>query len=316
MTKVRFSLEGKRCVVGAIIAFDVCLVATHAKAQELTDSIAISLKEQGDREIDAGNFAAAIEVYERGDRIQHHPIFDFNRARALQGVGRFAEALEAIEHFDRESSAELREKVPEYAAFLRQLRKSVANLILTGERRDARVSLNGRDRGKLEVDKTVRCDPGSFKLAVESEGYLPISKELTVAAGETRTVELKWQRVDERATIRLNASIPGASAWVDGHLVGQTPVELKLEVGRHRVRLEHPDAQPLQTEIVVSARESRETTLEMPRATPIWSRWWFWTGTAAVATGLVITGIALSTSKPSMRGDIAPGVVSGPLTAQ
>jgi hypothetical protein len=304
-----------RYLVGSVMMLGLNLVTPRANAQELTDSMAVSFKEEGDKEIDTGNYTAAVEAYEKGDRIQHHPIFDFNRARALQGAGRMAEALDALERFDREAPTDLRAKVPGFDELLAQLRRSVAGLILTGERRSARVSINGRDSGKLVPGNTIRCDAGSFELKVEAEGFRSISKRITITAGETQTVELKWQPIDHRAKIRLSASVPGAAVWIDGRPLGQTPIELKLEPGRHRLRLEHPDTLPLQTEIVVAARESRETALEMPRPAPFWTRWWFWTGAAAVAAGLVVTGIALSTSKSPREGDIAPGVVSGPLTA-
>lgn len=316
MKLIRFA-RGSTCYFfGAAIALGIGGATWVADAQELTDSIAASFKAQGDREIDAGNYAAAVDSYDKGDRIQHHPVFDFNRARALQGASRNAEALDAIERFDREATTELKEKVPGYDEFVAQLRRSVAGVILVGAPHEARVSINGRDRGKLEVGKTIRCDSGSLQLRVEAEGYRTVSKRIPLSAGETRTVELKWERIDDRASIRLNASVPGAQVWVDERLMGQTPIELKLEPGKHRLRLEHQDALPLQTQIVVAARESREVTLQMPQPGKLWSKWWFWTGTAALATGLVIAGIALSTSKSPKEGDIAPGVVSGPLTAE
>jgi len=300
-------------IVATIIGLD--LVTLDARGQELTDSIAIAFKEQGDKAIDAGDYASAVVAYEKGDRIEHHPIFDFNRARALQGAGRMAEALDVIERFDREAPAELKAKVTAYDGFLAQLRRSVATLVLQGDKRHARVSIKGRDLGTMVPDKAIHCDAGSFVLQVESEGFRTISKRITISAGETQTIDLIWQRIDDQAKFNVNATVPGAHVWIDGQHVGQTPIELKLDPGRHRLRLEHPDASSLQTEIVVVARESRQTTFEMSRPAPLWTRWWFWTGTAAVATGLVITGIALSTSKSPRQGDIAPGVVSGPLTA-
>jgi hypothetical protein len=191
----------------------------------------------------------------------------------------------------------------------------VAGLILLGAQPDARVRINGRDLGKLQTGKAIRCDSGSLKLKIEAEGYRTISKRISISAGETRTVELNWERIDDRARIRLNASVPGTQVWVDERLVGQTSIELRLEPGKHLLRLDPPDTLPLRPQIVVVARESRETTLEMPRPARFWSTWWFWTGTEAVAAGLVIASVALSTSKSPKEGDIPPGVVSGPLTA-
>jgi tetratricopeptide (TPR) repeat protein len=44
------------------------------------------------------------------------------------------------------------------------------------------------------------------------------------------------------------------------------------------------------------------TQPEAPREQPVYTRWWFWTGIAAVAAGVVLTAVALSGS-PTNVGD-------------
>lgn len=299
--------------VPRMLAICLTLWAFAAEAQDMTDSVAVELKAEGDRAIDSGDYAAAVNAYERGNRLQPHPVFDFNLSRALQGLGRMAEALDKLERFDREATPELREKVPGYDALLSRLREGVGELVLEGQRHDARITVNGRDVGSFEPGKPIRCDIGFVELHVAADGYQPISRRVAITAGEVRTVRLAWSRLDDRARIRVIASIAASRVWIDDRFVGQTPIEVKLTPGKHRLRLEHPDGLPLQTEIVAAPRESREIQLEMSRPSPIWTRWWFWTGAAAVAAGLVVTGVALSTTKSPRSGDIEPGVVSGPL---
>jgi hypothetical protein len=313
MNSTKFTQFNRTGIIRGVIVVNLILFSVRVEAQELTDSIALAYKEQGDRAIDSGDYAAAAIAYEKGNQVQHHPVFDFNRARALQGMGRMAEALEVIERFDREASPELRSKIPGYGELLSQLRNSVGELILEGKPIDATITINGQARGKFVPSKPVRCDVGFVELLVKADGYQPISQRVAITAGEAHTVRISWLRVDDRAKVRLIASIPATRVWVDDKLIGQTPIELKLTPGKHRLRLEHPDGLPLQTEILTLARESREIRLEMARPSPIWTRWWFWAGAATVATGIIVTGIALSTTKSPRSGDIEPGVISGPL---
>jgi hypothetical protein len=308
-----FYLRRKSGLFSSIAFVNLMLSSVDVAAQELTDSIALGYKEQGDRAMESGDYATAAVAYEKGNQVQHHPVFDFNRARSLQGMGRMAEALEVIERFDREASPELRSKVPGYEELLSQLRNNVGELILDGKRVDAIVTINGQTRGQFVPGKPVKCDVGIVELLVKADGYQPISQRVTITAGEAHTVRISWRRVDERAKIRLTTSFPATRVWVDNKLIGQTPIELKLSPGKHRLRLEHPDALPLQTEILTFAHESREINLEMARPSPLWTRWWLWAGAATLATGIIVTGIVLSTTKSPRSGDIEPGVVSGPL---
>ncbi|HMA94971.1 MAG TPA: PEGA domain-containing protein [Polyangiaceae bacterium] len=277
--------------------------------------MAISFKERGDQAMDKGDFAAAAEAYRQGNQIQHHPAFDFNLARALQGLGRFAEALDSLERFGREATPELLARVPGFDAMLAELQGNVGELILDGVPKAAKVTGNARDLGEFEPGRRIRCNRGMLELSIVSEGYEPISRRVTIVAGKPTRVSVEWRRVDDRATIRIDASVPAARVSIDGRSMGQTPLEARLRSGSHHLRLDHPDCPALETDIVVRPRESRRLTIEMPHHAPLWAKWWFWTSAAALAAGIVIAGVALSSSKPATAGDIQPGIVSAPLVA-
>jgi hypothetical protein len=302
-------------IPSTMLALSFAFAAQRAVAQPLTDSLAISFKQRGDHAIAESKYAEAVAAYQKGDQIQHHPSFDFNLARALQGLGRFAEALEALERFDREASTELKEQVPGLADLLSQLRENVGELLLEGADHSARVSGNGQDLGPYRPGATIRYNRGPLDLLVEAEGFKPISKRVMIEPGRAASVKLEWIAIDYRARVTVRASVAAANLFVDGRLLGQTPIDVRLAAGAHRLRLEHPDCHPLETEVSVTERESRTLTLDLSRHAPIWSKWWFWTGAAAVVTGLVVTGIALSTSKSPESGDIQPGIVSAPIMA-
>ncbi|HEY5960270.1 MAG TPA: PEGA domain-containing protein [Polyangiaceae bacterium] len=298
---------------GALAAALALSQVSPALAEELTDALAISFKDEGDRAVDEGNYAKAVRAYTKGDRIQHHPSFDFNLARALQGLGRLAEALDYLERFDQGAPADLRANVPGLDELMAQLRRSVGIVIFEGAPRTATVTANGRYLGAFAPGKPMRSDLGTVELRVEADGYEPIVSHAQVSADHAVTVRLDWVPVDNRATLTIVSSVPATQVSVDGRRVGQTPVEVKVAAGRHRLLLEHPDHPSLETGVVARVRESRRLTLEMPGHPALWTRWWFWTGATAVVTGIIVTSVALSTSKSPHPGDIEPGVVSSDL---
>ena len=295
-------------MVGLSVGF-----AAVAQAQVLSDALATEFKTRGDKAIAEGDYAAAADAYRRGNRIQHHPAFDFNLARALQGLGRYAEALDAIERFEHEASPELKAQVPDLDVMVRELEANVGSLVLVGEPQKARIRGNERELGEYAPGRTIRCDTGPLDLVVTAEGFLPIKRHVTIAAGNTETVPLKFEHRDDRATMTLLASVAGTRVAIDGRAVGQTPLEIKLEPGSHRLRLEHADRETLETNLVVTRHGRRTVTFDLERRPPLWSKWWFWSGVAAVAAGAIVTGVALSTSKSATPGDIQPGVISAPL---
>jgi len=299
----------------ALLAGAISWLSSSASAQPLTDSLALAFKEQGDRAIAENRFGDAEGAYSKGDRIQHHPSFDFNLARALQGLERYAEALDALERFDSEASPELRAQVPGLSDLLNQLKQNVGQLRIDSVEKVAKLTGNGRDLGQLRKGAVIRCNRGTFELRVEAEGHEPIAKRVVIEPGRTTTVHLDWVPIDSRAKLSIAATVAAANVSVDGKPLGQTPLDVKLTPGTHRLRLDHSDYQTLETDVVLSNRESRALNLEMSRHAPIWSKWWFWTGAAVVVAGIVVTGIALSTTKSADPGDIQPGIVAAPLVA-
>jgi hypothetical protein len=305
--------SSKRVAVACALVGLSLGIAKIAQAQVLSDVLATEFKSRGDKAIAEGDYAAAAEAYRRGNKIQHHPAFDFNLARALQGLGRYAEALDAVERFEREASPELKAQVPDLEVMIRELKANVGSLVLVGEPHKARVRGNERELGEYAPGRTLRCDTGPLDLVVTAEGFLPIEQHVTIAAGDTETVALKFERRDDRATITILTSVVGSQVAIDGRAVGHTPLETKLEPGSHRLRLEHADRETLETNLVVTRRERRTVTFDLERRPALWSKWWFWSGVAAVAAGAIVTGVALSTSKSATPGDIQPGVISAPL---
>src|SRR4051812_46743214 len=97
---------------GLVLAITAGGWPSAAWSQNIKDPVAIQLKGQGDRDIESGDYAEALRAYSKALSIEPSPELHYNRGRALQGLGRNAEALEEFEKFQRTASTKLAEAVP------------------------------------------------------------------------------------------------------------------------------------------------------------------------------------------------------------
>src|SRR5437762_13513187 len=93
----------------------VLLIAGTARAQSPE---ADDLKHKGDALLVERRYDQALDAYDKAFALSPNPAIHFNRARALQFLARFPEALSALERFEQESTPDLRAKVPGLAELL------------------------------------------------------------------------------------------------------------------------------------------------------------------------------------------------------
>lgn len=68
--------------------------------------------------------------------------------------------------------------------------------------------------------------------------------------------------------VNFRSEPAGASVWVDGRFVGQTPVELTLPAGPHQVKLLGPHQEFLERSIVVRSVNSLTFSFSLPPVYP------------------------------------------------
>src|SRR5260221_10534174 len=107
----------------------VLLIAGTARAQPAPE--AEDLKHKGDTLLVERRYDEALDAYDKAFALSPNPAIHFNRARALQFLARFPEALTALERFEEESTPELRAKVPGLAELVAELRSKVATITIT-----------------------------------------------------------------------------------------------------------------------------------------------------------------------------------------
>lgn len=142
--------------------------------------------EEGLRRFDRGDFPGAVESFEAAWARAERPSVLFNLAVALQRVGRPVDAVRALETLlaHPESTPAQRESG---SRALAEARRLVASLTVTTTAAGAELVLNGRP---ARWDTAVLLPPGDHVLEARRDAGAPTRLELSLRAGEQRTVQL------------------------------------------------------------------------------------------------------------------------------
>ncbi len=141
----------------------------------------------GDEAMLASDFGLALACYEAAYRYSPKPALLYNRARALEMVGKRAASLELLRVFRRTASPELRARVSGLDELMASLEREVASIQLDCSVAGAEVRVNGASVGQIPLPEPLLVDPGSVLVEVVASGYQPLARTLS-ARGATQLV--------------------------------------------------------------------------------------------------------------------------------
>ncbi len=269
-----------------------------------------ALKRAGDEAMDGLRFEEAVQSYRQAYALKADAAVLYNIGRANEGLGDYPAALESLERFEREASADLKKRAQGFEELLRDVRGRVAVLEVETNAAGARILLRSKQIGTAPLAEATRVNAGAAVLEVLADGYHPYREEVTLEGGKSTKIVATLKLKDTTGTLRVKASMPGATVRVDGKLLGTAPAEAKLKPGPHRVVVEHERAEPVETSAVVVAGKRNELSVDLVEIVPVHETWWLWTTVAAVAVGggIAIAVVAVTEREPS-RGTITPGLL-------
>lgn len=273
------------------------------------DTRVAELKKRGDELLDVRRYAEALAAYDDAYALNPTAALLYNRGRALQFLGRYPEALEAIEQFARDASPEVRARVPALARLLEDLRGRVGALVVVGLADGARVLVNDRQVGITPLAGPLAVPAGRVTLDVFAEGYFPLHRDVEVAPRTTRKLELRLVSRDSAGLLVVRSHVAATRVTIDGTALGLSPVESGLLAGSHRVVVESDGYDPGSTQVVLQAGDRRETWLDPIARPPLYARWWFWTAVGVVVAGGIVTYVALTTERSAPSGNYSPGTI-------
>ncbi len=294
-------------------AMPMSVMAQGAEPSADDRARATQLKQRGDSAIDSMRYGEAVEAYASAYAITKDPALLYNRGRALQALGDFPGALEALESFSAAASPELKARVPRLAELVAEVRSRVATVTLACNVEGARIVVRDRIVGTTPVTGPLRFNAGAAAIEVTAEGYLPYTKNLDLPGGGTLSLDVTLLSKAKMSVLVLRAPVAGTTAIVDGKVVGNPPTEVVVEPGTHKILARAEGYADTETSAVVAAGEHRQFDLMLKQKPGVTSQWWFWTGLGVVvAGGAAITAAFLIERKPS-QGDLPPGTVSAPI---
>jgi tetratricopeptide (TPR) repeat protein len=243
-------------------------------------------------------YEEALAAYDAAYAIDPNPTLHYNRGSTLESLSRFPEALDYMQRFQREASAETKAKIPTLAELIVEFRKKVATVEITVNVQGARVILRGVD--VTNSKSQVRVNAGAATLEVIADGYQTYKRDLVLTGNEVTRV--RAELISREAFLVVKSSIEGATVRLDQKPLGAVPLETRVAIGPHRIvvsRVEYDDAI---AEYAAVAGERKELLLNPVKRPGLLSKWWFWTGVGVVVvgTGIAVTVYALNTE--SARG--------------
>lgn len=315
---LRFPALFLACAVGAL--------STNAAVAAPPTERSQQLRAEGNKLMDERRFDEALQRYEEAQRLAPDDaaiLYNLSRIHELRGDA--VRALEFMEQFQARATAELKARVGQVDALLDGLRSKVARVRVECEGPPALLGGDALERALVLVDGRVvatGCRAHDLKLkagiatfVVSAEGYVARSVRAELVGGANGSVRLEIAPRDKSGVLRLKSEPEHVRVEIAGRELGETPLELLLPSGPHRLELGAPGYKSLTLPVVVEASVTKDLELvRLEKEASVFTRWWFWTGAAAVVAGGVTAAILLTTERDPDKGTISPGTARFPLS--
>ncbi len=112
---------------------------------------------------------------------------------------------------------------------------------------DALVFIDGAAVGKVPIDKKIAA--GEHLVVVRLQNFKDFEQKVRVEAGQSHTVTAQLKKVGR---IRVLSTPLGADVFVNGKIIGKTPLDEEVEVGDTIVRIELAGYQPWQETVTIT----------------------------------------------------------------
>jgi hypothetical protein len=265
--------------------------------------------------VKAAQWYEALGLFEKSNQLHPHAVTLFNTAACERALGRYTRARALYDRILAHKggsgdeappdalTAEVELHARELDALLAhaEVRIAPAEAALTvdgrplevfGEARGERVAWaglaeQGAGRAAPAAEFELVADPGAHVVTITRAGYSPAVVRVTFAPGEHAALPLELERLPAR--LHIASDRDRAAVSLDGTDVGLAPLDLSRPPGTYRVVVQKRGFVPYRANVTLAAGQeaSLRTPLD-PLRVPLWKKWWFWT-----ITGVVVTGVAL-----------------------
>lgn len=289
---------------------------TEVASSTPLDARVEELKARADALFRVREYGDAVALYDEAFGLLPDARLLYNKGRALQALGRYAEALQTFRLFQTKASSQLQEQLPGFDGLLEDLRQRTTEVRVDVNVPGAKVTLGSQVLGSSPLDGAQLVNAGKVRLRVEKNGYFPVERDVNLEGGAVATFEVALESKARHAKLIVRSAVPGTSIRVGEQEIGIAPTEVVLTPGSHKVLARRQNYQDATTQVVLEAGQQRTITLDPLRDAAFYERWWFWGAVGVVTTAAVVTAIVVS-NRPSgeTEGDFSPSAISAPLVA-
>lgn len=195
-------------------------------------------------------------------------------------------------------------------------------LVLYSTTEGAVVEVDGEVVGTTPLEAGVTVPVGTHKIHVRLRGWTEYLDTFEVR--RNKTTELEVDLIPIAGIVTVNTADPGATVKIDGKVMGVTPFDQDIEVGKRTLTISRPGYEAKTETLDIAPGERYALTLTLDAlpdvgaasGTPIYEKWWFWTiigvavaGGAAAAIAVTTTGGADPPPQPQhlIRIPLSPG---------
>jgi len=257
----------RACIARALISA-LCLSTFPCFAAEPDAAAKADAAKRFDRGLqlfDEGDNAGALAEFKQTYATLPNPVVLYNIGLVYAAMGRPVDAVEALKQVVEDPSL----SVPQRERAQRTLGDQsarIGRLSITSTPPGARISLDGVDLATTPLLAPLQVSTGSHVIGAVAEGYALARKEVVVAGNAEASVHFELVRATARRDARLtvHSRLGGAELYVDGKLVGKTPLasSLALVPGKHAVELRRPGYVTASQQVELAEDASGEISLE------------------------------------------------------
>ena len=249
-----------------VLAVVVALAAAELPARGATSPTRAKAHYEKAQQLYAtGSYDEAIAEYQEAYRLKPHPNVLYNIAQAYERLLDYAQSVVWFERYLAEAPQDAAER-PIVENRLRILRNLPARISVTTipEHVHAAIVDAAGKRQEAETPTVFKMPAGGYTIELAQPGWEAESHDVAVELGQPYFYQYRLKR--STAQVSIFTRPRGARVFIDERLVGETPFAGTLDVGRHKLLLEHRDYPWHREDLDVKAGApiQREVTLTRP----------------------------------------------------
>jgi hypothetical protein len=210
-------------VLGLVLSLGLGVGQREARAEgsAADRTTARALAEEGYKALTAKDYSLAEDRFRRADALVHAPSLVVDHARALVGLGRFADAYESYDSARREvlppnAPQAWRRAVSDAQREIQSVEAKIAwvTIAVRGPK-DPQVNIDGREVPSFALGSAFPSDIGARVVHVSAPGFIGKDVTVTLSPGERQQVILDLEPEP--------AAVPVAPPVIEKHVTRQAP---------------------------------------------------------------------------------------------